>query len=182
VPHHHFFTGKGMNMTQNTVLDAKAGVGSQGLEEAPEVGFAEATISAPGGDQPKTRNVTLVVPADLPDGAIKTAWQIGMNTLQQMNQGIMVCLFPTSQQGADGIQPAVGQFLVLLTKDDDIKRMMTLGQVISQVNQKILLAKQASPSSELAARIEGTKAKDNAAADLKAQAQGRPGGIVIASR
>lgn len=169
-------------MADATVLDAKAGVGSQGLDEAPEATFDKVAIAGPV-EQPKTRNVTLIVPADLPDAAIKAAWQIGISSLKQMDNSLMVCLFPSSQKGPDGTtEAAVGNFAVLLAKEDDVKRMMTLGQVITQVNQRVMLAKQSSPSAELIAKVEGNKAKDNASADLAAQAQGRKGGIVIAGR
>ena len=109
------------------------------------------------------------------------AFQIGVMAIKHVNTGLMITLFPTIVQDDEGKpRSTISHFPTLLLRPEDAARMMGLSKVITEVNQKTLKARQGGPADELTATVGGAKAKDNALADLKAKAQGKSGGIIIA--
>lgn len=120
------------------------------------------------------REVMIRVPASLPDNTVFNAWQIGMGTLQRIEQGLMVVAFPTIGQGPDG-QPCnmIGRAEVLLARKEDVELILGLCRVITETNMGMAEAAQKNPADMLAATIRGKQVKEEAGRQARQVAQGQ---------
>lgn len=155
------------------------------MEEFKEPGFIGAANDAEVADlgmidqaltrsQLNVREVVIRVPADVPDHAVHTAFQIGMSTLQRVQLGLMVIAYPSIAKGKDGqAVNMIGRAEVLLAKQEDVQRIIDLGTIITNINKELADTSKQNPADLLAASIRAKQLKDEAARHAAAEAQGQ---------
>lgn len=126
--------------------------------------------------QPGMKHIRIAIPANVPDELAKAVWQIGMTTVQRINAGMMVLAFPSSQTDEDGQeQRTIGKVDILLTREEDIVRVLDFANAMNQHNMKILQAAQKGTAADImTATLEGTKGKDEALRQAKDGLAGKP--------
>jgi hypothetical protein len=142
---------------------------------------AKAAAEMKEGEIP-TRELTLRVPANVPDSIISAAWNIGQIIVANTNQGLVTIVFGTVVKDAGGnLHPQINYEQMIPAKPADVQRLLNLANTISRINVEAHQAAQSSnPVERATAGITADLRKDNATTDAVAQAQGKPGGIVIA--
>lgn len=153
--------------------------------------YKRTSFEAPKPQPEAAREVKIRVPASITDNVVRNAWEVGMGTLQRLQHGMLVIAFPSVGPGPDG-KPinTIGKYEVLISKPEDVKRILELAQFINQTNLEV--SKQAAnPVNALAAALEGTQRKDEALRQQKQKVSGlvpltvakrAPAGIQIAHR
>jgi hypothetical protein len=122
--------------------------------------------------QEEVREVKIRVPANITDNIARNAWEVGMGTLQRLQHGMLVIAFPSVGKGPDG-KPinTIGKYEVLISKPEDVKRILELAQFINQTNLEIS-KEAANPVNALAASLDGAKRKDEALRQQKQKVSG----------
>lgn len=173
-----------MSTDQDTTALQNAAVAAtedNGIEATDVTVDADVEIAPPlpvAAEEPAIREIILRVPAAVPDERVQAALHIGQDALEGSQRGLATLLFPTRNPQTG--EPMVGRAIVPLLAQKDIDRLLKLCQAIGDANQKAAQRVQAEgPVALLAAQREAEQAKDNAARDLTARAEGRAGGIII---
>lgn len=137
--------------------------------------------------EPETRDITIRVPTAIPDPMVAAAWNMGVSVTENARMGVVSIVFPHYRPHPKNPQqmvPHIAKIDCLVASAKDIERLLHLANTISQVNTKAAQAAQngkADPIGAATASITADITKENATADAVAQANGKSGGIVIAT-
>ena len=131
---------------------------------------------------PQTRDIILKVPVDVPDQHVDMALKVGAMVQEAMGRGAAVLMFPVQQKRPDGqVANVMGRFLVPLLDPKDVERLLKLAEAITKANVSTMQAMQRSAGDGFAAQQIADRQKENATRDLTAKAEGKIGGIVLAT-
>jgi hypothetical protein len=108
--------------------------------------------------------------------------QVGQLALNAVTKNGMVVLFPQATPGQDGRpQTGMGHVVVPILSRADIERLVKLAEVIGRSNDAVIRARNSGEQGSMVnAAVNAETTKHNAFQDAVAQAEGRPGGIIIA--
>jgi hypothetical protein len=129
-----------------------------------------------------TRIFQAQVPANVTDAYIRMLMQVGQLALSAVTKNGMVVLFPQATPGPDGRhQAGIGHVVVPILSHADIQRLVKLAEVIGRSNDAVIRARNSGEAGSMVdAAVTAETSKHNAFQDAVAQAEGRPGGIIIA--
>jgi len=127
------------------------------------------------------RDITIKVPKVVPDEAVKLAFQAGQMTVEAVQQSVVVFFFPQVAKDDKGnARRMLGHALMPIINQSDILRILKLMEVTSHSNESVMTAMHSGqPGAGVIAAANAETVKDNAARDLTAKAEGKPGGIIV---
>lgn len=166
---------------QELIGQTEQAMDGSGVEQAEVTADPDARIVPPQPEEPPFREVTIRVPAHVGDERVRMGLNIGADVLEGVTQGVAVIYFPHVAQKDGKPTQALGRAVVPLLSRKDVERLLKLAEVIGRENAKAVKRMEAEGQvGAIAASRDAETAKDNAARDLIAQAEGRSGGIIIA--
>lgn len=120
----------------------------------------------------EAKEITIRVPKHLPDNMVRNAWEVGMGTLQRLQQGLIVIAYPSIGKGPDGkMVNTIGKYDVLITSPKDVQYLLEVAVALNKINLE--MSKQGSnPVNALTATVEGKRAKENVVRETISKANG----------
>ena len=123
------------------------------------------------------------MPLTVSDEQVEMAVQMGSMSVNTIMAGGLQMFFPTIVAGPDGQKrQSIGQVQMPIASNADVQRIVGLASVIGRLNmERAKAAASGVAGAQLNAAITGENIKDNATRELTAQAEGRAGGIIVAT-